>query len=110
MKAEDHMYASDKWEMKAGEQATADLPRHRRISHEDSLDALVDERMREVQGYISNIKPADAERICLLIDFCYQLELHQQAVSLHARLDRNAVDIDWLRRVDTIVRASRMKV
>ena len=76
----------------------------------DNLDNLVDERMREVQGYISGTRPINADRICLLIEFCYLLNLHQQAVELHRRLDRNEMDADWLRRVDTIVRVSGMKL
>ena len=91
--------------------STSTRPSHqRRTFPQDSIDNRVDERMKEVQGHISGIKPADAARVCLLIEFCYLLELHQQAVDLHARLDRNIVDTDWLRRVDTFARASKMKL
>ena len=79
-------------------------------SHEDHLNNRVDQRIREIQGCISGIIAPSVDRVCLLIEFCYLLELHQQVVDLYARLDRNEVEPDWVRRVDRIVRASRMKL
>ena len=76
----------------------------------DNLDDRVDSRMREVQGYIIGLRSGDPVRMCLLIEFCYLLELHQQAVDLHASLNRSEVEPDWLRRVDAMVRVSKMKL
>ena len=82
----------------------------RRASWEDHINKSVDEKMREVQGYISGVRLPNPHRICLLLEFCYLLELHQQVVNLSARLDRSKVELDWLQRVDAIVRASKMKL
>ncbi len=79
-------------------------------SWQDHIDKRVDEKMREIQGCISGIRSPNPHRVCLLLEFCYLLELHQQVVDLSARLDRNKVEPDWLQRVDAIVRASKMKL
>lgn len=110
MKVEGHRYALTEWGMTPAQGTSNRPPRHRRTSQEENLDSRVDERMKEIQGYISGVRSAvNPDRICLLIEFCYLLELHQQAIELHARLEKNKVDSSWLRRVDTIVRTSKMK-
>ena len=79
-------------------------------SVDDRFNSRVDDRMREIQSCINGVRLPDASRICLLIEFCYLLELHQQAIDLYARLDKNDVSSDWLLRVDAIVRASKMNL
>ena len=109
MKVEDHRYALTEWGLQPAESTSTRGTRHRRTSSESNLDSRVDERMREIQACISGIRLPSADRICLLIEFCYLLDLHQQAVDLHMRLNRSEVDTAWLQRVDTIVRTSKMK-
>ena len=79
-------------------------------TEDDHLDNRVDERMREVQGCISGIRSPSADRVCLLIEFCYLLDLHQQVVDLYARLEKNDIEQGWLLRVDAIVQVCRMKL
>ena len=84
--------------------------RMRHTSNRHYLDNRADERMKEVQACIKGIRSPSAARICLLIEFCYLLDLHRQAVELYERLDRNQVEADWLSRVDKIAGTSRMRV
>ena len=107
---EDQRYALTGQIITRGDDTSTEAVRLLRTSHEDHLENRIDQRMREIQGCISGINSPSADRVCLLIEFCYLLELHEQAVELHTRLDRNSVEPDWLRRVDRIVRASRMKL
>ena len=110
MKVEDQRYTLTEGSFAMGDSTSIQSMRRSHDSFEDSLDRHMDERLKEVIGCINGINPTSADRICLLIEFCYLLELHQQAVDLHGRLDRNEVDPDWLKRVDTIVRTSRMRL
>ena len=110
MKEEDQRYTLTERSFAMADSTSTQPIRRSQYSSEDSLDRRVDERIKEVIGCINGINPTSADRICLLIEFCYLLELHQQAVDLHGRLDRNEVDLNWLKRVDTIVRTSRMRL
>ena len=110
MKTEDLQNASTRLGMTPVRKTSTEATGLRRASWEDHIDKRVDEKMREVQGYISGIRLPDPHRICLLLEFCYLLELHQQVVDLSARLDRIKIELDWLQRVDAIVRASKMKL
>ena len=110
MKKEDQRYTLTERSFAMADSTSTQPIRRSQYSSEDSLDRRVDERMKEVIGCINGINPTSDDRICLLIEFCYLLELHQQAVDLHGRLDRNKVDPNWLKRVDTIVRTSRMRL
>ena len=109
MTVEDHQNTITEMAMTPTESISTQRDQQLRISRENNLNSRVDERMKEIQGHITGIRHTKADRVCLLIEFCYLLDLHEQAVDLHARLDRNELDSDWLRRVDTIVRTSRMK-
>lgn len=109
-KKEKQRYAFTGQIITRGDDTSAEAVQRLRTSHEDHLENRVDQRMKEIQGCISGISSPSVDRVCLLIEFCYLLELHEQAVDLHTRLDRNNVKPDWLRRVDRIVRASKMKL
>ena len=105
----DGRYALAEWGLKPGAVTPTMSTYRRRFLPEDDLNRRVDDRMREIQACISGISSLSADRICLLIEFCYLLDLHQQAVELHKRLDRREVEQGWLIRVDQIARAARMK-
>lgn len=75
----------------------------------EEINRRADDRMKEVQACVKGIRTPSAPRICLLIEFCYLLDLHSLALALSERLDRTQIEADWLSRVDRIVRASRIK-
>ena len=105
----DGRYALAEWGLKPVTIAPTMSTYRRRFLPEDDLNRRVDDRMREIQACISGISSLSADRICLLIEFCYLLDLHHQAIELHKRLDRREVEQGWLMRVDQIARAARMK-
>ena len=110
MKTEDRQDPLTKLGMTSVHNTSTNATGPRRASWEDHIDKRVDEKLREIQGCISGISSPNPHRVCLLLEFCYLLELHQQVVDLSTRLDRNKVEPDWLQRVDAIVRASKMKL
>ena len=110
MNMEDRRYSRIKLGMAPIKTASSRLDGSLRTTEDDHLDNRVDERMREVQGCISGIRSPSADRVCLLIEFCYLLDLHQQVVDLYARLEKNDVELGWLTRVDAIVQVCRMKL
>jgi len=78
-----------------------------------SNDAMVNkltQRLREVFGYLEGLTDLSADRVCLLIEFCYLLELDRQAVDLHLKLPKDDVDSEWLRRVERLVRVCRNRL
>lgn len=80
-----------------------------RPPNREDINDRADERMKEVQACVKGIRTPSAPRICLLIEFCYLLDLHPLALALSERLDRSRIEAAWLSRVDRIVRASKIK-
>ncbi len=80
-----------------------------RPPNREEINNRADERMKEVQACVKGIRTPSAPRICLLIEFCYLLDLHPLALALYERLDKSQIEAAWLSRVDRIVRASRIK-
>ncbi|MBI4331693.1 MAG: winged helix-turn-helix domain-containing protein [Chloroflexi bacterium] len=72
----------------------------------DGLAQRVDDRMRDIEGCIRGSAFFSPDRVCLFIEFCHLLELHQKAVDLYRRLPKDEVDKAWLTRIEKLVRVS----
>lgn len=84
--------------------------RQRANAAQDDIAKKLNERLREVQDYLDGLTDLAPDRVCLLIEFCYLLELNEQAVDLHRKLPKERADEDWLRRVDRLVRVCRQRM
>ena len=80
-----------------------------RPPNREDVNDRADDCMKEIQACVKGIRTPSAPRICLLIELCYLLDLHPQALELSERLDRSQIEAGWLSRVDRIVRASKIK-
>lgn len=77
---------------------------------DNNLAQRVAERMKEIEGCVQGLAYLHPDRVCLLIEFCHVLELHQEAVDLYQRLPKEDVDIAWMRRIEALVRVSRQRL
>jgi hypothetical protein len=67
-------------------------------------------RLREIRSYLNGMGGLSPERVCLFIEFCYLMEMHQEAVDLFHRLPPEGVDEQWRARVERLVRVCRQRL
>ncbi len=106
----DGRYALAEWGIPVTPRNRGVLKKQRVSTLQNDIVGKLDERLREIQDYLDGKADLNPDRVCLLIELCYLLELDEQAVDLFLKLPRGQVDADWLRRVDRLVRVCRHRM
>jgi hypothetical protein len=99
--------AGPAWQSQAG---AISRSRRRLPMVDKAMNQRIEKRMTEIEGYIQGLESLSPDRVCLLIEFCHLMELHEHAVELYQRLNRDEVDKEWLMRIQRLVRVSSQYV
>ena len=106
MQLADGRYALVEW----GYQRGPDQKRGPRVGKARTEADTAVERVKEIRRFRKGLIGMSPSRICLFIEFCYQMKLYEDALGLFQKLPHDQVDPEWLKRVGMLERVCRQRL